>query len=662
MSHGNSRLLIASSILFCHFAYSCKQRDTGSKLEEARANYNPVDLYANSDPGQARYIANNLVESKWFGEFSHTRSTGDVKTDVGIPYIIFRLLPVVAKDVWPGDDAFLNRLGLVPEERNKGFPFNKGIGWTGMANRPGSVTGAAAIDQVTVNCAACHTQRVWNHKTGKMLYLDGASNTEMNSYAYFKARSDTLESLVRLTGIARDANGHFDDEAVIQKIIGALKEVMKSDFITSNPNYFYKNYRLNAGKELSKVFDADYEAKQKQLFVENIDVLVRNLYNNLRTEQFGLRLLKFKNYNDPSKHVSMFSLNLDDKVGIPGQVDATGLSTAINSTAGLIKILRDKAAAEGKPFFLTDTIEFLMKAPSEKLLAQIPDASSTTDIMVVWNQQNRSGGQWNGNIPISFYRNLAAALTPGIGAAVDRRMSMGAADFLKGLPAPKYPFGINQNLAAKGKAIFEQNCSECHRPNNSEVYDLGSPLNRAKVITPTIHATAHQNLHKYCSVNPKIKYMTSKGEVEGDCSVQAGKEVKPEDTILLQKNGYNALPLDGIWAQAPYFVNGSSPTMYHVLVPSERPRKFTRGTISYDEKNLGFSWQPQQVNSKVDKFAMEVTLDKDGMTPEGHDKDITYADGKVKYRLNWDWKNLPEPQATQRKEEVDALIEYMKTM
>ena len=49
-----------------------------------------------------------------------------------------------------------------------------------------------------------------------------------------------------------------------------------------------------------------------------------------------------------------------------------------------------------------------------------------------------------------------------------------------------------------------------------------------------------------------------------------------EDYPIHETDGYQAPPLDGIWATAPYFHNGSAPTVYHVLNSKARPKIFTR--------------------------------------------------------------------------------------
>ena len=44
-----------------------------------------------------------------------------------------------------------------------------------------------------------------------------------------------------------------------------------------------------------------------------------------------------------------------------------------------------------------------------------------------------------------------------------------------------------------------------------------------------------------------------------------------EHHTRVKPKGYIAPPLDGVWASAPYFHNGSVPTLWHVLNPNARP-------------------------------------------------------------------------------------------
>ena len=70
--------------------------------------------------------------------------------------------------------------------------------------------------------------------------------------------------------------------------------------------------------------------------------------------------------------------------------------------------------------------------------------------------------------------------------------------------------------------------------------------------------------------------------------------------------GYIAPPLDGIWASAPYFHNGSVPTLWHVVHPSERPKIWQRTEDGYDQRKVGlevttFEQLPETVTKGRDR-------------------------------------------------------------
>jgi hypothetical protein len=52
-------------------------------------------------------------------------------------------------------------------------------------------------------------------------------------------------------------------------------------------------------------------------------------------------------------------------------------------------------------------------------------------------------------------------------------------------------------------------------------------------------------------------------------------------------DGYVAPPLDGIWASAPYFHNGSVPTLWHLLRPEQRPAIWLRTALRLDTSRIG---------------------------------------------------------------------------
>lgn len=54
-------------------------------------------------------------------------------------------------------------------------------------------------------------------------------------------------------------------------------------------------------------------------------------------------------------------------------------------------------------------------------------------------------------------------------------------------------------------------------------------------------------------------------------------------------NGYSGMPLDGVWARAPYLHNGSMSTLWDLLQTAERrPTVVYTGYDVYDPKDVGF--------------------------------------------------------------------------
>lgn len=118
-----------------------------------------------------------------------------------------------------------------------------------------------------------------------------------------------------------------------------------------------------------------------------------------------------------------------------------------------------------------------------------------------------------------------------------------------------------------------------------------------------------------------------------------------------QHHGYSARPLSGIWAQAPYLHNGSIPTIYHLLMPKERPQKFVKSRLDYDVMKVGFSWQLSNAKSGNDTEGYIFDTNSfPTFSNAGHDKDI--QDGDKIYKLNW----------SEDVAGANAIIEYLKTL
>jgi Cytochrome c len=148
--------------------------------------------------------------------------------------------------------------------------------------------------------------------------------------------------------------------------------------------------------------------------------------------------------------------------------------------------------------------------------------------------------------------------------------------YLRTIEAPKYPFPIDRTLAAAGESQFLKTCSSCHGtygdkptyPNKIVAIDeIGTDRKRYEGVTDEFAEYYNQSW-----------FAKEKGD---------GYQALPS-------NGYQAPPLDGIWATAPYLHNGSAPTVYHVLNSMARPAIFTRSyktaEVDYDKVKLGWKF------------------------------------------------------------------------
>jgi mono/diheme cytochrome c family protein len=160
--------------------------------------------------------------------------------------------------------------------------------------------------------------------------------------------------------------------------------------------------------------------------------------------------------------------------------------------------------------------------------------------------------------------------------------------YLLSLEPPKYPFPVDSVLAEKGKAIFTNTCTKCHGTYGD---NWTYPNKIVPIDTIDTDRTRLEGLPEQAG----LFYNTSWFAHE-----RAGwfaDEFRARGTT-----GYQAPPLDGIWATAPYFHNGSVPTVYHVLNSKARPKIYTRSfrtdETAYDLVKLG--WKIQELKKPAD--------------------------------------------------------------
>ena len=140
--------------------------------------------------------------------------------------------------------------------------------------------------------------------------------------------------------------------------------------------------------------------------------------------------------------------------------------------------------------------------------------------------------------------------------------------FIESVEPPKYPFAIKRKLALQGRAVFNESCARCHG-----TYGDGSDF--PNVMVP---------IEEIGTDRVRLDALTPKHRAGYGHSWFA--DYGAEETIS-EPEGYVAPPLDGIWASAPYFHNGSVPTLWHVLHPDDRPAIWKRSYDGYDQRRVG---------------------------------------------------------------------------
>jgi mono/diheme cytochrome c family protein len=195
--------------------------------------------------------------------------------------------------------------------------------------------------------------------------------------------------------------------------------------------------------------------------------------------------------------------------------------------------------------------------------------------------------------------------------------------YIEKLEAPKYPFEIDTALAERGQVLFEQTCSECHGTYgpNGEFPNRVVPIEEVGTDSRRLHAVSKEN--RVWDNSTWLQYN--------------GKH-----PVWLESKGYLAPPLDGVWASAPYFHNGSAPTLWAVMNPRERPKVWKRTEDGYDSQKVGLEVQvfdavPEGLTERVRR--MYYNTSHVGNSAAGHEfPDVLDA------------------------EEKRAVIEYLKTL
>jgi len=205
--------------------------------------------------------------------------------------------------------------------------------------------------------------------------------------------------------------------------------------------------------------------------------------------------------------------------------------------------------------------------------------------------------------------------------------------WLETLQPPKWRWDVDTNLASKGEIVFREHCGRCHGSygESDEYPEAVIPID--EIGTDRVRFDALTNVERNALNESWFGHFGRDGE-------SIGSRQRPE--------GYVAPPLDGVWASAPYFHNGSVPTLWHVLHPKNRPSVWWRTPAGYDTEKVGLEIKERS----QEDFATAVS---EGM-PSAQRRQFFDATKPGKSAQGHDYpEELSEP-------ERNAVLEYLKTL
>lgn len=269
-----------------------------------------------------------------------------------------------------------------------------------------------------------------------------------------------------------------------------------------------------------------------------------------------------------------------------------------------------------------------------------------------WNYSHRSRKFFDAGVSVDSTRIImAAGDTPtGDGAAYTANAdahARNASTFMMSLESPSYPGEVDTQLAEQGAILFHAkdlwaaagnqskprplggngSCASCHGaysprfvndPNYLETPALegvaghispleviGTDTARADELSPYLRDIYSTSWWAFPEGQPGWVDPAEKSPIEEQLDDSLPPDMRVEGACGWERTviGYQAPPLYGVWATAPYFHNGSVPTIEQVLNSSARPAIWRRpiktiGTVkgfdlslerAYDHERLG--WQ-----------------------------------------------------------------------
>lgn len=239
------------------------------------------------------------------------------------------------------------------------------------------------------------------------------------------------------------------------------------------------------------------------------------------------------------------------------------------------------------------------------------------DVPPWWRAKKKNGLYYNGagrGDRVRHMMNMSVVSVVDVAEAerVDA-MFLDIAAYILSIVPPKFSGPIDAALVARGETVFAANCTRCHGT-------YGVNESYPNLLIPTVMVGTDPSLAN--------DFWANRDAAQWFSDSFYGQTGARYEAVV----GYVAPPLDGIWATAPFFHNGSVPTLAAVLDSSIRPAKWSMsfGEADFDAEAIG--WKGDGVGELYDAT-------QPGSLNVGH----VFADGLTT-------------------EDRRALLEYLKTL
>jgi cytochrome c5 len=215
---------------------------------------------------------------------------------------------------------------------------------------------------------------------------------------------------------------------------------------------------------------------------------------------------------------------------------------------------------------------------SEPAIPLLPPEDLPVDVPAWWTMKKRTSMFRNGagrgdHARIMMTASILCTSSVEESRAIDAYFPDVRA-FITSLEAPKWPWAVDPAKASDGRAVFERTCSRCHG-----TYGPGGSYPNTVVATAEVGTDA------------VLAETQGTAQFAGPFVDWFKTSFFGELARLEPNAGYLAPPLDGVWATAPYFHNGSVPTLAAVIDSTQRPTYWTRSFDSRDYDVAAAGWK-----------------------------------------------------------------------